>query len=180
MNISSAASSAESDAIQFEKLKRGSLHCISQCQNLLNQLSESSYCESRAGVSSIGAHMRHVLDRFQCFFNGLAENSVDYDARKRDQSIETNLESARFAVASIERRILELGSHGSDALVVKETVHHLSPQVLIDSSVAREMMGLITHTTHHLAIIGMIARDQGYNLDSDFGKAPSTLVYERS
>ena len=41
-------------------------------------------------------------------------------------------------------------------------------------------MGLITHTTHHLAIMGMIARDLGYHLDDDFGKAPSTIVFESS
>ena len=180
MNNPSAVSHAETEAVQIEKLKRGSLHCISQCHQLLEQLSESSYCESRDGVSSIGAHMRHVLDRFQCFFQGLAERTVDYDARKRDQSIETNLESARFAVTSIERRISDLDLSASTAIEVKETVHHLSPKVLIESSVARELMGLITHTTHHLAIIGMIARDQGYSLDQDFGKAPSTLVFERS
>lgn len=180
MNTPTALSSAETDAMQLEKLKRGALHCIGQCQQLLEQLTDSSYCESRTGVSSIGAHMRHVLDRFHCFFNGLSEKAVDYDARKRDQSIETNLESACFAVASIERRLLDLELQAQTPLIVKETVHHLSPQVLIESSVAREMMGLITHTTHHLAIIGMIARDQGYQLDGDFGKAPSTLVYERS
>ena len=180
MNTPSALSPAETDAMQLEKLKRGALHCIVQCQQLLEQLTDSSYGESRAEISSIGAHMRHVLDRFHCFFNGLSEQAVDYDARKRDHSIETNLESACFAVASIERRLLDLDLPALTPLTVKETVHHLSPQVLIESSVAREMMGLITHTTHHLAIIGMIARDQGYQLDGDFGKAPSTLVYERS
>lgn len=126
--------------------------------------------------------MRHVLDRFQCFFNGLPDSTIDYDARKRDKSIEENLEAARFAVATISRRLLDLNAsaNASSPVEVTETVHHLSPKVVIGSSVARELMSLITHTTHHLAIIGMIARDMGYSLDCDFGKAPSTIVFERS
>ncbi|MCG8415829.1 MAG: hypothetical protein MI746_16565 [Pseudomonadales bacterium] len=180
MNNSSAVSSPESDSAQLEKLSNGCMHCINQCEQLLQQLSEVSYCESREGVSSIGAHMRHILDRFQCFFHGLPAGTIDYDARKRDKSIEANLQAARFAVASISRRLQDLASAGSTELEVTETVHHLSPKVIITSTVARELMSLITHTTHHLAIIGMIARDLGYSLDQDFGKAPSTIVFERS
>ena len=180
MTISTAVKATDSDSLQLEKLQRGSLHCVSQCQKLLDQVTEASFCESRPGISSIGAHMRHVLDRYFSFFNGLSDLTVDYDARKRDPAIESNLESARFAVVSIERRLKDLDLKANTALTVKETVHHLSSQVLIESSLARELMGLITHTTHHLAIIAMIARAQGYELEDDFGKAPSTLVYERS
>lgn len=135
--------------------------------------------KAEKGGSSIGAHLRHILDRYQCFFSGLESGCVDYDGRKRDQSIETSLEAATFAVASIGKRIERLQLPGSP-LQIKESVHHLGPQVLVDSSMSRELMGLITHTTHHLAIIAMLARKQGYQLPEDFGKAPSTILHERS
>ncbi|MDB3909913.1 hypothetical protein N9390_10335 [Gammaproteobacteria bacterium] len=42
------------------------------------------------------------------------------------------------------------------------------------------MMGLITHSIHHLAVIALQAKAFGYPLNDDFGKAASTLVYERA
>ena len=154
------------------------MYSLAQCDYLLNEISEESYVFSREGVASIGAHMRHILDRFQCFFNGLAECRVDYDARKRDRSIETNVQAARFAATTAARRLEEMDVTATAQLLVSESVHHLSPEVEIGSTVARELMGLITHTTHHLSIIGIIARDLGYGLESNFGKAPSTIVFE--
>jgi hypothetical protein len=41
-------------------------------------------------------------------------------------------------------------------------------------------MGLISHSTHHLAIIGLLAKSLGCQMDSDFGKAASTILYERA
>ena len=180
MNNSAAISSTDSESVQLEKLIKGCMHCIEQCDELLQQVSETSYCESREGVSSMGRHMRHVLDRFQCFFTGLPDSMIDYDARKRDSAIEENLEAAQFAVATIGRRIAALQPSAEASIAVRESVHHLSPKITLQSSVARELMGLITHTTHHLAIIGLIARDLGYSLSRDFGKAPSTMVFERN
>ncbi len=180
MNNSSAARSADSEAAQLEKLLQGCLYSLDQCDSLLHQISEDSFQRSREGISSIGAHMRHILDRFQCFFAGINGPCIDYDARKRDKSIESNLEAAQFATTSIARRLREMNTTASTQVLVRESVHHLSPKLEIDSTVARELMGLITHTTHHLAIIGMIARDLGYTLDGNFGKAPSTIVYESS
>ena len=39
-------------------------------------------------------------------------------------------------------------------------------------------MGLVTHSIHHLAIIALIVKSYGYEMDSDFGKAASTILYE--
>lgn len=178
MNNPTAANPAESGPSQLEKLLKGCAHSIDQCDYLLQQISDESYVASKDGASSIGSHMRHILDRFQCFFTGLGEGCVDYDARDRDQSIASNLEAARFAVASVSRRIQEVQGSGDDALMVRESVHHLSPEVVLESTVSRELMGLVTHTTHHLALIGLIAQDLGYSLEGNFGKAASTIVYE--
>lgn len=158
----------------------GCKHGIEQCAELLRQLSESSFTQTEGGESSIGAHLRHILDRYHCFFAGLESGCVDYDGRKRDKAIETNLEAATFALTSIARRIDELDAVAVGPLQIRESVHHLSPQVLLGSSIRRELMSLITHTTHHLAIIALLARAQGYELPEDFGKAPSTILHERT
>ena len=180
MKTSPVADPAETDTAQLGKLLEGCLHTIDQCDYLLQQINEDSYSQSGERIASIGSHMRHILDRFQCFFNGLGERYIDYDARTRDKSIETNLQAAQFAVVTMGRRLQELDISPAAQLRVRETVYHLSPGVEVESTVAREIMGLVTHTTHHLAIIGIIARGLGFKLDRDFGKAASTIVFESS
>jgi hypothetical protein len=40
--------------------------------------------------SSVGQHVRHTVEFFQCFILGLENGVVDYDARKRDFLIEND------------------------------------------------------------------------------------------
>lgn len=160
----------------------GCINCIEQCDQILTIVSQENFTDGSNGSSSIGAHTRHILDRFHCFFAGLGDASIDYDARKRDPEIEQNLQAATFAVASIARRITQLreSPFGNELISVRESVLPSSPAVDISSTVERELMGLITHSIHHLAIIALLAKSFGHQMDSDFGKAPSTIVYERS
>jgi len=41
-------------------------------------------------------------------------------------------------------------------------------------------MGLVAHSIHHLAIIALLAKSFDHQMCSDFGKAPSAIVYEPS
>lgn len=157
------------------------MNCLAQCDQILGIISQENFTDTAKGAS-IGAHIRHILDRFHCFFAGLSDASIDYDARKRDPEIEQNLGAAMFALTSIARRIESLQQQPfcNEALTVKESVLPTSPAIGITSTVERELMALITHSIHHLAIIALLARSFGHPVDEDFGKAPSTIVYERS
>lgn len=159
----------------------GCINCISQCDQILGVVSQKSYADASKGGATIGAHVRHILDRFHCFFAGLPDAAIDYDARKRDKEIEQNLSAAAFAVSSVGRRIEQLSAKPGDLelIAVKEAVLATSPSVEIASTLERELMGLITHSIHHLAIIVMIAKSFGYEFDADLGKAPSTIAFER-
>lgn len=170
-----------SSSAEVKLLIKGCLHCIQQCDDLVEDLSAANYARSLESAS-IGCHVRHVLDRFQSFFAGLPDLCVDYDARKRDKKIESSAESAGFAIALVSRRIQELDLHklSGREITVRETVYHQGDPIEIASTVERELMGLITHSIHHLAIISMLAKQYGHPLDPGFGKAPSTIVYERS
>lgn len=168
------------DSNAISSLIEGCSDCIGQYDQLLKVISQSVYIDNSNSSSSIGAYVRHILDRFHCFFSGLQDASIDYDASKRDKEIEQNIEAAMFAVVTVARRIEQLGDNPSigNLICVRETVHPLSPAVEISSTIEREMMALITHSIHHLAIIALIARSFGYQMGEDFGKASSTIVYE--
>ncbi len=55
----------------------------------------------------------------------------------------------------------------------------ISVGISVESTVDRELMGLVSHSIHHLAIIVLIAKSHGCNIDGDLGKAPSTIMFER-
>lgn len=158
----------------------GCQHCLTQCETLLEQLSRLDYLDC-AGGSSVGTHIRHVLERFQSFFDGLPEAYVDYDRRRRDSLLETDPAAASEALSALAAQLsdLDLVSDPKIGIRVHESVYHAGPAVTILSTVPRELMSLITHTTHHLAIIKLLVKPLGYSLESDFGKAASTIRFER-
>jgi hypothetical protein len=160
----------------------GCINCIAQCDQLLNVISQQDYIASTQGGASIGVHIRHLLDRFHSFFAGLPKAAIDYDERKRDKEIENNPDAAAFALASVLRRIEQLHrqSFADQQITVKEAVLCSSPGLETSSTVEREMLGLITHSIHHLAIIALLAKPFGYHVDSNFGKSPSNIAFERS
>jgi hypothetical protein len=160
----------------------GCTNCIAQCDQILSIISQDNFTDDSKGSSSISAHVRHILDRFHCFFAGLACASIDCDARKRDPKIEQNVEAATFVLESVARRIEQLWQlpFCNELIGVKEFVLPSGPEVEITSTLERELVGLITRSIHHLAITALLVKSFGHQLGSDFGKAPSTIVYERT
>ncbi len=177
----SVSPASENELVQGESLLAGCLQCLEQCARVLAEVDASQYTAQSPSQSSIGAHFRHILDRFHSVLSGLPAGCINYDDRRRDAAVESNLEAARFALTTIVRRVQALSSReiGTRSVAVVESVHSTAPAVRIASSVEREFMALITHTTHHLALLAVILRHNGMQLDPEFGKAPSTLIYER-
>ena len=164
------------------KLKAGCHHSLSQCKELLDRITEEDYNACSDHSSSIGGHFRHILDRFQSFFNGLSARRIDYDARARDKAIEVSLASAKFALTLAQRQLdtLSMAQMLAEPLLVSETVHYQGFTVQVSSTAERELMSLVTHSIHHLAIIALLAKGMGYSVDAGFGKAPSTILFEIS
>ncbi len=165
-----------------EQLIQACVRCTEQCETLVDLLIDDSsvFSASTPHRSSIGAHMRHILDRFQCFFAGLDSGLIDYDDRNRDPMLERDMVLCRHTIKSIAICIRDLtGKYGGcTGIKVREAVDDRGPSICLDSTIERELMALVTHSTHHLAIIAIIVRSFGYDLARDFGKAPSTIVYE--
>src|SRR5438445_7783771 len=70
---------------------------LQQGLHLLGSLGADAYTRPAPGGfgGSIGEHYRHVIEHFTSLLAGIREGKVDYDARKRDRAIESNLEYAR-------------------------------------------------------------------------------------
>ena len=155
---------------------------LRQALRLVGGLDDTSYTTTPRGLAPhrAGAHLRHILEFYRCFLEGLECSHIDYDARRRDDTIEYSREAASAAIRSIIRtletsrdlyqeRIIWVRMEDADSNAVREG--------FMESSISRELQVLSSHTVHHFALIAITLRVHGVEIDSDFGMAPSTLRY---
>jgi hypothetical protein len=155
---------------------------LRQALRLVGGLDDTSYTTTPRGLAPhrAGAHLRHILEFYRCFLEGLECSHIDYDARRRDDTIEYSREAASAAIRSIIRtletsrdlyqeRIIWVRMEDADSNAVREG--------FMESSISRELQVLSSHTVHHFALIAITLRMHGVEIDYDFGMAPSTLRY---
>ena len=154
-------------------------YCLGQCLEVVQGLPDPVYSRSAAGSSAIGVHVRHIIERVLCVLEGMETGQVDYDCRARQRLLEESPAAALRALESLKARLAMLPTEANIPLQARESVHPEVQPVAIASTLNRELMSLISHTTHHLALISLLARSRGIELAAEIGKAPSTLIHER-
>ena len=126
------------------------------------------------GNSSIGQHVRHIIELAQSLLQGYAEGVINYDARKRDIQMEMEKD---FAQQCIQKLADSLCRPDKPLLLVQEN----DMSSFLSSFYYREVMYNTEHTIHHKALIRVALREMQLVLvDDDFGVAPSTIQYRRS
>ncbi len=149
-----------------------------QAIDVLDQLDDEAYCSARR---RLGAHVRHILEFYECFLDGVETQHVDYDARKRDREVETGRAAAKKKAVELLRRLENRAAHGDRLVWVR--MEDSSGEIDNDwmlSSVSRELQSVRSHTVHHLALIAPTLCELGVRLGSDFGVAASTLRFRAS
>ncbi|MBY0503076.1 MAG: hypothetical protein K2X03_04150 [Bryobacteraceae bacterium] len=149
---------------------------LRQSLDLIGRLDDRIYASAPAGYAPhhAGGHLRHILEFYECLLDGLASRGqVDYDARKRDESIERSIKAASERIHLTIARLEAIPTVDCQLLVCPEDSAAGCP--LLPSSLSRELMSLSSHTIHHFALIGMTLRAHGVAVDPRFGMAPSTL-----
>src|SRR5712691_1807688 len=70
---------------------------------VLDRMDDRTYLESPPSLAPhrVGGHLRHILEFYECFLDGLESSHIDYDARKRDMAIETSRQTALAKIRSI-------------------------------------------------------------------------------
>lgn len=166
-----------------ETLVQLNIEFLRQGRTLLEQLDDETYtaCDPPVYHSGIGEHMRHILEHYEMFVDGLASGFIDYDARKRDVTVSS------YCAAASERVDAIIGALGAVEAVDAPIEVKLAASKFesrddprSDSTVKRELQYLQAHTIHHFALIAMILRLRQVNVPAEFGVAPSTLQYRMS
>ena len=145
-------------------------------ESLTNAQYVYQYNES---TSSIGKHIRHIIDHYTCFFKNLAYAYVNYDDRPRVNTVETKIHQACEQLSSVILRLSKFNSHQIVPVYVYISAIPDKDPVPAESSLQRELLFLQSHTNHHMAFIQLLLDSFGISVDSDFALAPSTISYDR-
>jgi hypothetical protein len=143
-------------------------------------------------AAHVGAHTRHIIEHYDTLAKALngaksdrqAVCAADYDSRERNLEVEANPLEAIRRVGLIDAA---LGNRsGLDDAAMLQVVHvyirgGLSGEhnFCTPSTLAREIMFLNSHATHHFAIMQGYARERGQTLGAGVGKAPATVAHEQ-
>ena len=151
---------------------------LGQMTDLLASISAKKFGKNNEADGSIGQHTRHIIEFYECFSEGYAKGVVNYDSRRRNPLIETDPETAINELHHIIED-LEKITEESQFLVLAES---FGPEPLeVPSSVSREVLYLLEHTVHHMAIIRLLVKSccPEQALPKEFGVAYSTLRYRQ-
>ena len=147
-------------------------HMIDLC-NSINQEQYNVKCELLNGAS-IGGHLRHSLEFYICLLKRENPTVINYDERKRDEKIETDLAYAIKEMHSLKKQLLSVKKDVPLQLLAKEVNAQL-----VSTSFERELMYCLDHAIHHQALIKIGLKELGlcHIVDENFGVAYSTIRY---
>lgn len=154
-----------------------------QLKELLQIIKEDNYTQ-KADIlsgSSIGQHMRHILEFYLLLVSGSFSGVISYDKRQRDIRIE---EEPQFAIETIDKLFqgIDTLDEKLEVKFVGDFTHDGSSKNIIPSSVGRELAYCIEHSIHHQAIIkaGLIGLGLKEITIENFGVAYSTIRYREN
>jgi uncharacterized damage-inducible protein DinB len=153
---------------------------LRQLADLIGRLTDQQYTLRPVGVvsSSIGGHIRHNLDHVDALLAATELGALDYDQRRRGTRVETSRHAALQAIDRLEQQLLQLPSGiEQQSLRLTTLVASSKPSVEVETSVGRELAFVLSHTIHHNALIGVMAKLLGVAVPDRFGYAPSTIAH---
>lgn len=152
---------------------------FAQLTGSLDGLSEQQYRQSCKTLfnNTIGQHVRHIIELFQCLEKGYHHGMVDYEKRKRDPEIETDKAMACSLLLEISGGLLK---PNKDLQLSASYDDQGGEPVLMTTNYHREIAYNLEHTIHHMALIRVgITEVSDLALPEEFGVAASTIKYRR-
>jgi len=156
-------------------------HNLNNAIALLNAIDSEAYTDTSVGpyYSSIGSHIRHMLDFFDCIIGGLDSNNIDLTARKRDEILSTNKESAIEHIYKLQETLLSYININTDYLL-KVTDNMGKGKVTVNYTLESILAHANSHAIHHYALIGYILEQSNIEIKiPGFGYNPTSPVNKR-
>ncbi|MCF8253051.1 MAG: hypothetical protein K9H61_11440 [Bacteroidia bacterium] len=160
------------------KLANISIQLLGQIAQMSQQLNADHYSEPLPLLSgnTIGKHVRHVYELFYEMLQGVENDRVNYDARKRSLLIEEDIAFSNSFVEDLCKK-LELISNDKNLILSGNYGAHAD--VNLNTTLGRELAYNIEHAIHHMAILQICMKHYfAYvQLPENFGVAFSTQKF---
>ncbi len=143
----------------------------------LDNLQQQEYVQPSTSLSNntIGQHVRHIIELFQCLELGYVSGIVNYENRKRDITIETDKELAKSILLSLHS---ELEKENKDLVLEANYEENEISPLRIATNYYREIAYNLEHTIHHMALIRVGLNElSSLSLPENFGVASSTVKF---
>ena len=152
-----------------------------QLTNAINKIEHADYKKPLSSLSgsSIGQHIRHVIEFYQCMIIGYSTNTINYDKRVRDKMIE---ESREFAIQCFNKCLFDIKNSDLKKVLSLELFYGNENDVTrLSTTFEREIVYNIEHTIHHMALIkiGLKEINDAIEIPNEFGVAVSTIRHQQ-
>ena len=154
---------------------QSTLKTLQKSQVLLDNLSNAQLCDASVSpyYSSIGTHIRHILDFYDCIFNVNTEDKVDLTARSRNKDVESDCGCAQDYLNLIIGRLSTTTIDINEAVIVVDDLGLGKTE--IPYTYGSLLAQANSHTIHHYAIINYIFDRLGIVVyDAEIGYNPTT------
>ena len=160
-------------------LKESIQQAFVQLSQTLSELSNDEYRQPSKVLlnATIGQHVRHIIELYQCLEKGYDTGIVNYEKRRRDYQIETDKDLATSFLKEIYRNI---DKSNKDIFLEAEDYCESMETVSIPTNYFRELAYNLEHTIHHMALIRVgINEVSSVRLPVEFGVTYSTHKYRK-
>lgn len=158
-------------------LKNAAIKQLLSLQSILDQITDDDYIANLKTLkeASIGKHVRHIIEFYECLLLNSTDDVVNYDNRKRNTLLEENVKYSYNFISEIIDCIEKIDRNKRITLVS----NYQNQTVSMETSLYREITYNIEHTVHHLAIISIAIpiHFKYISLSENFGYADSTIQY---
>jgi len=151
---------------------------LGELKSLIDFINELDFIKSDEMLSgaTIGQHIRHIIEFYQCIVHESSSGKIYYDGRKRDHRIEMDKDFAKKAIDEVISGMHEVRL--DKPIIIQASYVNIESDIIeLNSSFGRELSYALDHMIHHLAILKISMRFRGYELDENLGVAPSTVRY---
>jgi len=151
---------------------------LERAEQLIRQLDDDSYANASTGpyFSSIGSHVRHILDVFSCVIEGAESGVVDLTQRERGTAAERDRDEGLEYLRTVIRELAPLAA-ADPATPVRMLDDLGMGKQEIPSTLGAGLCQAHSHAIHHYACIGYLLHLQGLDLpDLAFGYNPTTPI----
>lgn len=128
--------------------------------------------------STVGQHVRHIIEMFQCLETGYETGVVNYENRKRDRAVETNSE---LALSLLQEILGGLSKPDKPLLLEGAYDEEASSLMQFPTNYYREIVYNLEHTIHHMALIRVGLKElKGLDMPASYGVASATVKHRKA